>query len=63
MQGFKRGVRKRDERPPGSCLELELEGELDGAGAADLMKGVLPSKDASAAQTRPPHRNGLPEVG
>ena len=48
---------------PVRCLELQLEGELDRARPADLMKGVLPSKDASAAQARPQHRNGLSEVG
>jgi hypothetical protein len=33
------------------CLELELEGELDGAGAADLVEGVeacvLPASQAA----------------
>ena len=30
----------RDELGPVSCLELELEGELDRAGTADLIKRV-----------------------
>jgi len=35
-------VRVGDERAPVSCLELELEGELDEAGAADLVEGLKP---------------------
>src|SRR6266481_3834042 len=43
IQAMRSQVRRDSEGasgPPVSCLELELEGELDGAGAADLVEGV-----------------------
>ena len=36
--------------PPVSCLELELEGELDGTGAADLVEGVEAAIGAAGAE-------------
>jgi len=36
--------------PSVSCLELELEGELDGTGAADLVEGVEASALAAASE-------------
>ena len=35
---------------PIRCLELKLEGELDGAGAADLVEGVETAIGAAGAQ-------------
>lgn len=36
--------------PPAFCLELELEGELDGARAADLVEGVETAIGAAGAE-------------
>jgi hypothetical protein len=44
-------VRERDERARVRSLELELEGELDGAGAADLVEGVEAAVGAAGAET------------
>ena len=40
----------RDERARVRWLELELEGELDGAGAADLVEGVEAAVGAAGTE-------------
>jgi hypothetical protein len=51
MHGFwgREAVRERDERARVRLLELELEGELDGAGATDLVEGVEAAIGAAGA--------------
>jgi hypothetical protein len=39
----------KDERAPLSCLELKLQGELDGTGAADLVEGAEAAIGAAGA--------------
>jgi hypothetical protein len=52
MHGFwgREAVRERDERARVRWSELELEGELDGAGAADLVEGVETAVGAAGAE-------------
>ena len=41
------------------CLELELEGELDGAGAADLVKRIETAIRAARAEAVRKHLRGV----
>ena len=52
----------RDERAQVRWLELELEGELDGAGAADLVKGAEAAALPATAQRASQHLRGLAEL-
>ena len=49
-EGHQRELYGRVPIGPIRCLELELEGELDGAGAADLVKGVEAAIRPAGAQ-------------
>jgi hypothetical protein len=51
MHGFRgrEAVREKEERARMRWLELELEGELDGAGTADLVEGVEAAIGAAGA--------------
>ena len=49
-EGHQRELYGRVPIGPIRCLELELEGELDGTGAADLVGGVEAAIGAAGAQ-------------
>jgi hypothetical protein len=52
----------RDERTQVRCSELELEGELDGARAADLVEGVEAAGSTTRIRKAPSeHLRGLSE--
>ena len=52
-------VRERDERARVRSLELELEGELDGARSADLVERVKAAVRAAGAEAVRKHLRGV----
>jgi hypothetical protein len=47
--------------PPGQFSNLEFEGELDGAGAADLVEGVKAAVRAAGTEAARQRLRGVPE--